>query len=440
MSCSELYGFDGTDALSRMGVERMTGVVVTKSAKKEARAAKVEKPKIPLPFEGIDESKCCAVKANHGLYTQCQSARKYGIDYCGACDKQCQKNDSGRPPNGRVQERMDPEFKGPKGDAPKHFTAVMKKLKLTKEQVEEEAAKFGITMSEEHFIVPENATKRGRPSKKIASDGESSSEPKKRGRPKKEAKSVEPEQVDDLFASLVSNVENDDESVVETETSSLSGSEGDADESESKSAKKASKKAESEELKAAAVEAKAKKDAVTKAKKEAAEAVKAAKKAAADEAKANKDAETKAKKEAAEAEKAAKKAAADEAKANKDAETKAKKEEAEAVKAALKLAKEAKKAVEENEKAVKKAALEAKKQSKPAKSDAAVAGDGADAPVALKVKKFEYKGTKYLRAPSTGIVYNMEQEEVGKWNEEKSEIEFSPECDELEEEDEDEEA
>jgi len=421
MSCSELYGFDGVEALSRMGVERMSGVVVAKSAKKEPRAAKVEKPKIPLPFEGIDESKCCALKANHGLYTQCQSGRKGDNDYCGPCEKQCQKNDSGRPLNGTVQERMDPEFKGPKGDVPKHFTAVMKKLKLTKEQVEEEAAKFGITMSEEHFIVPENATKRGRPSKKIASDGESSSEPKKRGRPKKAAKSVEPEQVDDLFASLVSNVENeDDDSVVETETSSLSGSEGDADESESKAAKKASKKAESDELKAMKA------------------AEKESKKAAADEAKAKKDAVIKAKKEAAEAEKAAKKAAADEAKAKKDAETKAKKEAAEAEKAALKLAKEAKKAAEEKEKADKKAALEAKKQSKAAKSDAAVGGGGADAPVALKVKKFEYKGTKYLRAPSTGIVYNMEQEEVGKWNEEKSEIEFSPEGEELEEEEEDE--
>jgi len=409
MSCSELYGFNGEEALSRMGVEKMTGVVENKSSKKEPRAAKVEKAKVPFPFEAMDESKCCALKANHGLYTQCQSLRKKENDYCGPCEKQCHKNESGRPPNGVVQERMNPEFKGPKGDAPKHFTAVMKKLKLSKEQVEEEAAKFGLTISEEHFIAPENATKRGRPSKKGTSDGESSSEPKKRGRPKKAAKEVQPEEVDDLFASLVSNVENDDDSVVETETSSLSGSEG--DESESKASKKAAKKVESEELKAMKA------------------AEKETKKAAADEAKAKK-----------EAEKAAKKAAADDAKAKKEAETKAKKEAAEAEKAkkeaekeALKQAKEAKKTAEEKEKADKKAALEAKKQVKfaaPAKSEAE------PAPVALKVKKFEYKGTKYLRAPSTGVVYNMEQDEVGKWNEETNEIDFNAELEELEEEEE----
>jgi hypothetical protein len=424
MSCSELYGFNGEEALSRMGVEKMTGVVENKSSKKEPRAAKVEKAKVPFPFEAMDESKCCALKANHGLYTQCQSLRKKDNDYCGPCEKQCHKNESGRPPNGVVQERMDAEFKGPKGDAPKHFTAVMKKLKLSKEQVEEEAAKFGITISEEHFIAPENATKRGRPSKKGTSDGESSSEPKKRGRPKKAAKEVQPEEVDDLFASLVSNVENDDDSVVETETSSLSGSEG--DESESKIAKREAKKGETEEVKAMKA------------------AEKETKKAAAYEAKAKKEAETKAKKEAVEAEKAAKKAAADEAKAKKEAESKAKKEAAEAEKAkkeaekeALKQAKEAKKTAEEKEKADKKAALEAKKQTKsagPAKLEAE------PAPVALKVKKFDYKGSKYLRAPSTGVVYNMEQDEVGKWNEETNEIDFNAELEELEEEEEEEDA
>jgi hypothetical protein len=52
----------------------------------------------------------------------------------------------------------------------------------------------------------------------------------------------------------------------------------------------------------------------------------------------------------------------------------------------------------------------------------------------LKVKKFEYKGTKYLKS-SNGVVYNMEQDEVGTWNEETKEIVFKA-VDEEEEEEE----
>jgi hypothetical protein len=40
------------------------------------------------------------------------------------------------------------------------------------------------------------------------------------------------------------------------------------------------------------------------------------------------------------------------------------------------------------------------------------------------VKKFEYEGVKYLKSKKTGIIYNMEQEMVGKWNEETKKIVF----------------
>jgi len=50
------------------------------------------------------------------------------------------------------------------------------------------------------------------------------------------------------------------------------------------------------------------------------------------------------------------------------------------------------------------------------------------------VKKFEYEGVKYLKSKKTGIIYNMEQEVVGKWNEESKKIDFEEEDDSSDEE------
>ena len=395
LSCSEQYGFDSSEALMRLGVDSVTISVGKSKGTKEKKAGvkKVAMPSIALPFTTCNPALCNGLKQNHGLYTQCPGAPVEGNSFCKGCIKQCEKNESGKPDNGTIEDRVKSEFKGPKGDAPKHYTAVMKKLKLTKEQVLEEAAKFGIEIDEEHFIAPATQTKRGRPSKKSADDNSASVESKKRGRPKKQPKDVKPEEVDDLFANLVSSAQEEDAS----ETSSLSGSETST---KSKKAKLT--------------------DAEKAEKKQMAEADKEAKKAAAEKAKAEKKA-------AAEKEKADKKAAADKEKADKKAAADQ-----------LKAEKEAKKAAAEKEKAEKKAALEAKKADKESKPKAAKSAkkeeEAAPAPAVLKVKKFEYKGTKYLKS-SNGVVYNMEQDEVGTWNEETKEIEFKA-VDEEEEEEE----
>ena len=364
MSCSEQYGFDGKEALMRLGVDSAT---IKVEGKKKAATMK---PSIALPFTSCNPALCNGLKPNHGLYTQCAGCPMEGGSFCKGCVKQCEKNESGKPDNGTIEDRIKSDFKGPKGDAPKHYTAVMKKLKLTKEQVLEEASKFGIEIAEEHFNAPEGKTKRGRPSKKDKSDDDSaSSEPKKRGRPKKAAKDVIPEPTEDLFANLVSNVVVE----VEDETSSLSGSE---------------------------TSNKPKKSKLTDAEKAAAKEAKDAEKAAAKEAK---DAEKAAAKEAKDAEKAA-------------------------AKEALKKEKDAKKASLEKEKADKKAALDAKKSAPEAKDKKEAA------PAVLKVKKFDYKGTKYLKS-GNGVVYNMEQDEVGVWNDETKEIDFKEADEEEEEED-----
>jgi len=413
LSCSEQYGFDSSEALMRLGVDSVTISVGKSKGTKEKKTGvkKVALPSIALPFTTCNPALCNGLKQNHGLYTQCPGAPVEGNSFCKGCIKQCEKNESGKPDNGTIEDRVKSDFKGPKGDAPKHYTAVMKKLKLTKEQVLEEAGKFGIEIDEEHFVAPATQTKRGRPSKKSADDNSASGESKKRGRPKKQPKDVKPEEVDDLFANLVSSAQEEAEEA--SETSSLSGSETSTSSKPKKSKLTDAEKAE---------------------KKQMAEADKEAKKAAAEKAKEEKKA-------AADKEKAEKKAAADKEKADKKAAADKEKAEKKAAADQLKADKEAKKAAAEKEKADKKAALEAKKadkESKESKEKAPKAAkkeeEAAPAPAVLKVKKFEYKGTKYLKS-SNGVVYNMEQDEVGTWNEETKEIEFKP-VDEEEEEEE----
>ena len=362
MCCSEQYGFNVEEALMRLGVDSVTISVKKVEGKKTGgKKAAIMKPSIALPFTTCNPALCNGLKANHGLYTQCQGSPVEGNSFCKGCVKQCEKNGTSKPDNGTIEDRIKSDFKGPKGDAPKHYTAVMKKLKLTKEQVLEEASKFGIEIAEEHFTAPIGKTKRGRPSKKEKSDDES--EPKKRGRPKKSPKDVKSEETEDLFANLVSNVVIEDAG----ETSSLS-------ESETSNKPKKSKLTEAE---------------------------KASAKQAKDEEKA-----------------AAKKAKDDKKAADKEA---------------LKKEKDAKKAKNEKEKADKKAALDAKK-SAPESDKKAKKESAPEAPAVLKVKKFDYKGTKYLKS-ANGVVYNMEQDEVGTWNDETKEIDFKEADEEEEEED-----
>jgi Skp family chaperone for outer membrane proteins len=141
--------------------------------------------------------------------------------------------------------------------------------------------------------------------------------------------------------------------------------------------------------------------------------------------------------------------------------TNKKSEEKEALKAALKDKKEAEKLAKEAEKAAKEASKLALKEKKEAekkskkgekkevknekkvpeevplleKVEEKVAEFSPEEVSDLDVvKKFEYEGVKYLKSKKTGIIYNMEQEVVGKWNEESKKIEFEEEDDSSDEE------
>jgi hypothetical protein len=210
------------------------------------------------------------------------------------------------PEYGTIEQRMEcyknnVEYVDPKGRKPVAYTKVMKKYKLTQEQVLEEAKNLGIEINPIHFEVPSDS-KRGRP----ATKPKEPKEPKgPKGRPKKE-KTVIIADDEDLFASLVASANSDNDEIALETLSVIS-----TDETLEKVAKKQAKAAEKEAEKEAEKAAKA-------AEKEAEKAAKAAEK----EAKAAEKAQKETEKEAKAAEKAQKVAE----KAQKVAEKETKKE------------------------------------------------------------------------------------------------------------------
>ena len=146
LSC--IYGFDKEEAERHLN---LVSVSIVERVAKAAKAAKVPKAKapkasFPLPFSGEFAEKCCfGLRQNHGLYTQCQVARKGESSYCKGCQAQADKNTSGEPDYGTIQSRIavaPMDFKDPNGKSPVAYAKIMKKLKLSEEQVKEEAGKL----------------------------------------------------------------------------------------------------------------------------------------------------------------------------------------------------------------------------------------------------------------------------------------------------------
>lgn len=398
--CAARYGFSAEEALERLNLSSVSAVVVAEKKSRKARVGDrvdVEKPKVvraafPLPYNGeMNETCCFGLRLCEGLYTQCRVARKGDASFCKVCEEVADKN-NGVPTYGTIQERKacydsNVEFKDPKGKSPVAYSRVMRKHKLTEAQVVEEAGKLNMIINPVHFTAVETETKRGRP--KAAN--KAPKEPKgAKGRPKKSKKVLEIDGgEDDLFATLLA--------------------EANAESSGSDEASTIASEAEAEAEVEIAVKPKETKKKVSKdATKEAEKATKAAEKEA-----------EKAKKEA---EKEAEKAKKEEAKALKEAEKKQKeeaKEQEKKQKEEAKAAKEAAKALKEAE----------KKQKDTAKSATPVVAD--DEPDV--VKRFEFEGKKYLKSKKTGIIYNMDQDVIGKWNDVTNKIDFTAMDEEVEE-------
>ena len=489
-SLSMRYNFDKEEAMCNVGLRVRSESKSSSKVSSRSSIGEVKlKSRFALPYSGELDSLCCqGVSKNQGLYTQCKVSRMESSAFCGSCKKSAECN-NGVPEYGTIESRLKAytegiEYKDPSGKSPVPYVKIMKKLKISREEVEEEAGKLNMIINPIHFeeVV---VKKSGRPAKLEKNKAECEVKPK--GRPKKAKKVLElAGEEEDLFASLVmsankNGIDFDSEDEVDEDADTVI-----MDESEDELKLAAELKAKLAEEKAAklAAELKAKlaeeKAAELKAKMEAEEAAKlAAEEAAKLEAEeaAKLAAELKAKMEAEEAakleaEEAAKLAAELKAKVNvakevekieakkKAAQEKeAKKKAAEEKKEAERLEKELKKKADEDEKAAKKKAADEKKEAerleKESKKKAAeeksknpkkeekkssvveVSNKDEEEEEPDVVRKFEFEGKKYLKSKKTGIIYNMDQDVIGKWNETKQRIDFvsfdEESCDEYEE-------
>ncbi len=486
--CASRYNFNGDEAIRLLGLSDISVInsseVVSKRSVKRGKTI-VAKPAFALPYNGECAADCCsALRQNNGLYTQCQIVVD-GVKFCKQCQISADKND-GMPEYGTIEQRQAVdmfEYIDPKGRKQVHYTKVMKKLKLTQEQVLEEAGKFNININIKHFEEQEKETvKRGRPK----AEDKPPKEPKgAKGRPKKGKKVIQVEgDDDDLFATLVADANNNtiEEVVVETVVPIVVGEKKSKSYSKDKEAEKQEKALAKEAEKQAKLETeKQAKEAKLAAEKQAKEAEKLADKQAKEAEKQAKEAEKLAKeaeKQAKEAKKLEEAKAKEAEKQAKEAEKQAKEAEKQAkeaekqAKEAEKLAKEAEKLAKEAKKLEEAKAKEAEKQAKEAKKledaqtkldkeaekqakeaeklakeakkptkeakKAAAAPDDEEPDV---VKKIEFEGKKYLKSKKSGVIYdyieytkNGEQVVIGKWNDSKNKIEFNQTSEESEDE------
>ena len=138
-----------------------------------------------LPWTGnINCDVCQGLKHCGGLFIQCDKSL-HDNKYCKTCSKQAQKNESGKPDAGTVEDRNSVgilDYVDSKGRKAISFTKYMKKNNITKESLVRVAELYNITIPEEHFVEKNKKSK-----EVVKNEGK---EVKKRGRPKKEVRIV----------------------------------------------------------------------------------------------------------------------------------------------------------------------------------------------------------------------------------------------------------
>jgi hypothetical protein len=96
------------------------------------------------------------------------------------------------------------DFKDPKGRVPVAYTSLMRKYKVSSEEVLSECVRLGVSIQSEHLEYVAPVSKRGRPPSSCVSKKELSSKPSAgRGRPKKCVSEEVVSDSEDLFASLI---------------------------------------------------------------------------------------------------------------------------------------------------------------------------------------------------------------------------------------------
>jgi len=392
---SEKYGFDETDALKHLELEKVSVVRQTKApkAQKTPKSPKMQVPSMALPFCGVVmDGWCKGIRPNHELFTQCTMAPKKDGFYCATCCAQAESNETTKPTHGDIRDRKEggEEWRTPAGKQPMNYGNVMTKKKIDKDAAIAEATAFGWEIPESQFEV--KSRKSGRPKSPSTSDTEDEAPKKKRGRPSKK-KTLVSGDADDFIGQLVSSVGN----------ASDTSSDGSSSEDEAVAPVEETKEAE-----VAPVE--------TEEKPEEAEV------APVEETKEAEVAPVEETKEAEEKPKKAKKAKPELTEEEKEAKKKAAAEKRKATAAKKKAEAAAKKAAEPVVEAEEVSSSDDELASQP---DAGEESDDEE----TEVTELEFEGTTYFRTDD-GTIYKgdpSDPEEVGKWDEEKKCIVFNKE-------------
>ena len=102
-----------------------------------------------MPFDGIKREGCCALKLNHGLFTQCCDKLTEDSNFCKNCER-------GEARYGKIDDRISNKsfpFVDPRGKKELRFGNVMEKLGISREDALEAAKQRGIQISDECFEI-----------------------------------------------------------------------------------------------------------------------------------------------------------------------------------------------------------------------------------------------------------------------------------------------
>ena len=156
--------------------EKMAAPTKQKKTKesKEEESKEEEKDKIPMPWIGqADFATCVGLKMQYGLFIQCgkacdMSSASFQIDnrecrFCNDCFKKC--DEKGKHAVGTIEERIEAgvgKYVNAKtGKKETMYIEVLEKMKITKEQALDSAAKRGFQIPD--WMLEKAEKKRGRP-------------------------------------------------------------------------------------------------------------------------------------------------------------------------------------------------------------------------------------------------------------------------------------
>ena len=155
--------------------EKMPAAAAAPTKQKKIQESKQEeKDKIPMPWTGqADFATCVGLKAQYGLFIQCgkacdMSSASFQIDnhecrFCNECSKKCDEN--GKHSVGTIEERIEAgvgKYVNAKtGKKETMYIEVLEKMKITKEQALESAARRGFQIPD--WMLEKAEKKRGRP-------------------------------------------------------------------------------------------------------------------------------------------------------------------------------------------------------------------------------------------------------------------------------------